>query len=68
MPGALASAGLPRSSGAFQSMVQALGEWEDLVVPVQLWPQTNGISKSGPVEGETAVVVRAVRGPIRPNP
>src|SRR6476619_6186940 len=66
MPGALDSAGLPRSFGVFQSIVLALGEWDDRVVPVQLCPHRNGISKSGPDEGLTATV-RAFAGPIRPK-
>ena len=39
----------------------------DRVLPVQLWPHPNGISKSGPEAGLT-VVVRAFAGPIRPKP
>ena len=47
-PGAAATIIAPRSLVRFQSIESGLGLCEERLVPVQVSPQANGISKSGP--------------------
>ena len=57
----LASAARPESAVRLKSMECLLGLCEFRVLPTQVSPHRNGISKSGPLAGETATVLAANR-------